>query len=408
MQRKLHLEANPTVGSRSVLVATGSLADSNSGPFNSLLGTVDGLANRGWSVRTIGTLGAHESVSPLWEGQAVVPFRRMGPSSLHYAPALSSWLSRLEWRPELISLQSIWLSSNSAVSRWAVESRIPYMITPHGNFNPVALGFSRAKKMLARHWFVKRMLEGAACYHALNEAEFRHIRAYGIDQPACIIPNGVRLPGPEESCEDGDLSDDAGPSVLNEEWKVCLYLGRLHPIKNIEGLIKSWGTIGRHNRNWLLAIAGDGETTYREHLERLAQFENGSKIVFLGRLEGARKAAWLRRADLFALLSFSEGMPMAPLEAMAYNTPVLLSRQCNMPDVEHWNAGRIIEPEVGGLEPALEELLSMPEDQLLQVGKNAYELVKCKYSWTTVTRQMAEVFEWILERREKPEFVYLK
>ena len=55
----------------------------------------------------------------------------------------------------------------------------------------------------------------------------------------------------------------------------------------------------------------------------------------------------LASAHVFALLSASEGLPVAPLEALACGTPVVLSPGCGLPQVDgvagnrlRWQCGR--------------------------------------------------------------------
>ena len=59
--------------------------------------------------------------------------------------------------------------------------------------DPWALGNAAWKKRLAGWWFEHARLEGAACLHALNEAEACAIRAYGLSNPICVVPNGVGM-----------------------------------------------------------------------------------------------------------------------------------------------------------------------------------------------------------------------
>src|SRR6185503_16302347 len=84
--------------------------------------------------------------------------------------------------------------NNYIVSQWCIERRVPYIITAHGNFNPEALKISVWKKRLARAWFADRMLRNASCFQALTEYEYNAIRRFGLKQPVCLIPNGIKLP----------------------------------------------------------------------------------------------------------------------------------------------------------------------------------------------------------------------
>jgi len=89
------------------------------------------------------------------------------------------------------------------------------------------------KKRFAALLYEDRHLRGAACLRALCEAEAQSIRAYGMRNPICVIPNAVDLP---------DLSEPPKPQALAfaEGRKILLYLGRLHPKKNLANLIRAW------------------------------------------------------------------------------------------------------------------------------------------------------------------------
>ncbi len=79
----------------------------------------------------------------------------------------------------------------------------------------------------------------------------------------------------------------------------------------------------------------------------MAQAESFGRGVdatfFAGPLFGAAKEAAYRHADAFVIPSTSEGMPTVVLEAWAYNLPVLMTPQCNLPDGFHQQAAIRIE-----------------------------------------------------------------
>ena len=58
------------------------------------------------------------------------------------------------------------------------------------------------------------------------------------------------------------------------------------------------------------------------------------------------KRASYRNSEAFVLPSFSEGLPMAVLEAWSHGKPVLMSSGCNLPQGFSANAALRIEPTV--------------------------------------------------------------
>jgi poly(glycerol-phosphate) alpha-glucosyltransferase len=98
-----------------------------------------------------------------------------------------------------------------------------------------ALNNSRWKKRIAAFLYEDRNLQDAACIRALCDAEAQSIRAYGLRNPICVIPNGV-----EGSPEDSRFEIRDSKLAFGEGRQVLLYLGRLHPKKNLANLIRAW------------------------------------------------------------------------------------------------------------------------------------------------------------------------
>ena len=94
-----------------------------------------------------------------------------------------------------------------------------------------------------------------------------------------------------------------------------------------------------------------------------------TKFVFLGgaviellvdnpAVSGAEKHALLRTADLFVLPSYSEGFPMAVLEAAAHRIPVVQTDECNFPELTAAGGAWECRPESESVERALREALT--------------------------------------------------
>jgi glycosyltransferase involved in cell wall biosynthesis len=109
---------------------------------------------------------------------------------------------------------------------------------PRGMLDPWALNNSRFKKKLAALVFENSHLRCAACLHALCQSEAKSIRAYGLTNPICVVPNGIDLPwvveGSELRVESSALQRFAAGR------KILLYLGRIHPKKGLANLLKAW------------------------------------------------------------------------------------------------------------------------------------------------------------------------
>jgi glycosyltransferase involved in cell wall biosynthesis len=103
----------------------------------------------------------------------------------------------------------------------------------------------------------------------------------------------------------------------------------------------------------------------------------------------------------------SEGLPITVLEAWASAKPVLMTRECNLP--EGFAAGAALQIGTGPKEIAagLKELIEMSDDDRRAVGDRGRTLVATKFSWPRIGEQMRSVYEWILGGGTTPESVRL-
>jgi glycosyltransferase involved in cell wall biosynthesis len=114
-----------------------------------------------------------------------------------------------------------------------------------------------------------------------------------------------------------------GSSLGLETGRYLLFLGRLVPEKCPDLLIKAFQKL--QLEGWQLVLVGGMSDTplFSAHLLELAQATDG--IVFTGELRGKRLAEMMQNAGLFVLPSSLEGQPIALLEAMREQIPVLVS-----------------------------------------------------------------------------------
>jgi poly(glycerol-phosphate) alpha-glucosyltransferase len=254
------------------------------------------------------------------------------------------------------------------------------------------------KKRIAALLYENQHLRGAACLRALSEAEAQSIRSYGLRNPICLIPNGVDLPDLRES-------NAKSQSVSR---KTLLYLGRLHPKKNISNLIHSWNEIFNSQRSsgddWVLAIAGWDQGGYESELKRIAA---SNSVVFLGPQFGADKSKSYRDCDAFVLPSLSEGLPMAVLEAWSYAKPVLMTPECNLPEGFEAHAALRIGTTPEEIAAGLKVVREMSDNDRSQMGNRGRALVATRFSWPRIGEQMRAVYEWMLGGGQTPGTVRL-
>ena len=199
-----------------------------------------------------------------------------------------------------------------------------------------------------------------------------------------VIHNGVNLPGL-----------NGGRSKRNGSLRL-LYLGRLHPIKGIENLLRA---LVRINGEVTLTLCGDGERDYRRSLESLvSELSLQGRVSFRGVIDEATKARQFLESDLCVVPSFKENFSLVVAESLSYAVPVVVGDGTPWKQVDQIGCGRCVRNSPDELAKAIEALSGAP---LTEMGLRGREWMQREFGWDVVAEQMLDTYNEVVKRRSR-------
>ena len=348
----------------------------------------------GFDVRVIGLDEQtwFDSDRASWRGAPASTYPICGPQALGYSPKIKHAL--LSWGPDLVHSHGLWMLPSRSVFQWHRHTGRPYVVSPHGMLDPWAVRNSGWKKRIAGILYEQAHLHRAAMLHALCERERDDFLNFGLRNQIEVIPNGVDLPLERLKCEapwNGTVPCGS---------RVMLFLGRIHPKKNLSALLGAWAAAkGRRRDAWRLVIAGSDQDDYERELRALhLSLGLEDSVVFQGPLYGDAKDAALRNATAFVLPSLSEGLPMAVLEALSYGLPVLMTEACNLSHVFKKGAAIRFSSNERDMVDQLNVFFDMTSDARRVCGEKAIEIVRDQYLWPRVAARMSTLYSSLIDQ----------
>jgi len=207
-----------------------------------------------------------------------------------------------------------------------------------------------------------------------------------------VVPHGI---------DERYLKKPKDEHVFKEKHKintenVVSYVGRLHPSKGIDVLIRAIPLIMREVDDFVVVIAGRGSRFYEERLVKLAKrLGVEHKVKFLGYVSEDEKISLLDSSKILVLPTrhFGEAYPLIIDEAYARGVPVIATRIGALPyRVRHMETGLLIPP----VDP-------------LSLAKSIVVLTKNRGLFTRIRENLLRVRESILTWRhvcEKLDKIY--
>lgn len=288
--------------------------------------------------------------------RTIVEFRASrGPGHIAFAPLyLADFLRQMLWLKarRKVDLVHINLASGGStlrklqIARLARLLGVPYVLHLHGGGYPNFWTDNDS----ARSRSIRAMFAGAARIIVLGRSwrDFVVGRAPETASRIEVIPNAAPRPG---------RSHQGGGETAH-----ILFLGRLSDLKGVPELGEALGNM-RDLLDWRATIAGDGlvEAT------RAKAAENGlsSRVDIPGWVDGERVAELLATADILALPSHTENLPLSIIEAMASGLAVVATPVGAVPDIIHHGETGLLVP-VGDPKALTAALRRLVEDKALR------------------------------------------
>ena len=384
-----------------ILILTSVLSRKAGGLFYSVPNLTKAIVKNGCNAYLSGFFDEfYKTDSINYDGLKICPYSVFGPlKNYSMSKDLRKCIRKIQ--PQVIHQQGIWSFLSFFTLRYKrTHKECKTIITPRGMLDPWILKRSPLKKFLARKIFEDNNLHNADCLHALCYSEYKSMREYGLKNPIAIIPNGITIPTWKRNY---DL-------YKSKKIKSLLFLSRLHPKKGIFELICAFANIKEKNpelvEQWKLIIGGWGSKEYIQTLEN--EIENkglSDNVKMLGPVYGNDKDLLLKECDVFILPSYSEGLPMAILEAWAYGLPVITTEFSNLPEGFETGAAYKIENNIDKLTDGLLDFMMKSNKDIIEYGRNGYKLVSEKFSWDIIGKKTIDLYNWVLEGGPKPDFI---
>jgi glycosyltransferase involved in cell wall biosynthesis len=311
---------------------------------------------------------------PGWVRDITASVIECGPSRGTYGfnQRLEAKLTELAGSFETMVIHGLWQFHGRCASRVAAKAGVPYYIFPHGMLDPWfrrSYPIKHLKKQL--YWILaeRQVLEQARAVLFTSEREARLAEMTFLPKGNYrrrIIPLGVP-PAPSETGAWRDAFRQKFPHLRTRPF--LLFLGRLHPKKGCDFLVKAFAELRPPVD---LVLAGPGASPqYSAELKRSAE---GLPITFTDLIEGEVKASALACAEALILPSHQENFGLVVAEALSFGTPVLLSEQVNISEeVKSSGAGFVEADTLAGTRRLIEHWLEHGEPAMRAAALRCFQ-----------------------------------
>jgi glycosyltransferase involved in cell wall biosynthesis len=185
-----------------------------------------------------------------------------------------------------------------------------------------------------------------------------------------------------------DAPRQAPEFMGGDERPFFLFVGAIHPRKNIESLVPLLEAFPSHR----LVLAGPSHHSYAGQVRDTARrLGVADRLLMPGAVKESAKLWLYDRCEAFLFPSLSEGFGLPAVEAMAFGKPVFLSRLTSLPEVGGAEAFYF-----DGFDP--EAMAAAVRDGLRQFAGDPQRSVRmrawaARFSWESVAAEYWTLYE---------------
>lgn len=180
-----------------------------------------------------------------------------------------------------------------------------------------------------------------------------------------------------------EQQQDLVKGKFNLENDYFIFIGTIHPRKNLDHLLKAFKHYKKAGGTYDLVVVGNRKWWTAELEEIIASMEDKAAIKFLGRKSDLELADLLAASKALTYLPHFEGFGIPLLEAMHAETAIITSNTTSMPEVAG-EAALYASPK--DIEIICKHMLTIEQDksartELIENGR----LQRVKFSWEKST-----------------------
>jgi glycosyltransferase involved in cell wall biosynthesis len=293
---------------------------------------------------------------------------------------------------DVVHINALYQFSTAIAAYYCRKYDIPYVLTPHGALDPYMYRHHRARKLIYEALIERYNLSRAAAVHFTTVEEMELASSLGLGFRGMVAPLGLEID--HGMLTNNETSEWSCPKLAGK--KVVLFLSRINFKKGLDLLAGAFGEIHRKDNSAHLIVAGPDNEGYSEKVSKwFTDARALDAVTFAGMVLGVKKAALLRRAQLFVLPSYSENFGLAVVEAMAAGLPVVISNKVNIwRKIDEADAGLVVNTDAHELACAILWLLDNP---LLakEMGERGRRFARENFSWRTAGDQLVRIYEQV-------------
>ena len=344
---------------------------------------------RGWRVGDPRREGRRWMLDPRIAALTCVP---SWPRRLGYCAALPAILGASP-APAIVHIHGLWRLHFAQAARFAHRVGAPVIVSTHGMLHAAARRQRAAFKRIAGWVFQDDVVRHAWCLHATAVEEADEIRKLGFTAPIVVIPWGVQPPDPPDTDRASHSSDRP----------VVLFLGRFHPTKGVDVLLRSWARVRARFPSSILVLAGYDDGNYRLRLAALASSLGVStSVTFKGPVDGPGRERLFAEASLLVLPSPAENFGLVVPEALVRGIPVVTTTGTPWSRVIAEDCGWWVPASEDALAAALTDALGRHPDALREMGERGRTFARANFTWDRVAASMTALYAWTLGLGPEP------
>ncbi len=268
------------------------------------------------------------------------------------------------------------------------EEDVPFIISFYATLQEKGRQYKKFQKTIADSIYTKKLISKASALHSIGELETQDYIKWGANPEKIFRVDNVISLHDYKTTNQTNIFERL---KIQKEEGYIVFISRIHPKKGVDLLLKAFEKLLNSGLKTILVIAGTGSEEYQNEIKTLTENLGISNFVkFAGFVTNDEKLELLKHAKLYALTSHSDVHPTAIQDALAMGKPVLITKACDYPEVEEYNAGMIVDSNIDSIFDGLEKMLN--GSNLEQLSNNASKLIQERFLVENLIKKYEDMY----------------